>query len=243
MVGWLVEQQRLWMSEERLCQQHAHFLTALDLRHLPRVQVVRDIEPLQQNRGVAFRCVPVLLADDAFELAEAHAVGLGHLGLGVEELPFFERAPQTLVPHDDRVDHAELIEGELVLAEDAKLVGPRDRALLRGQLARQQLHERRLAGAVGACEAVAPAGGEGGRDVLEEHLRAVAHGDIADRDHRGHANRCRPSWWPGTLHFSATARQPQRLWRILNRPACRAATESLKVRRSDRSKLPWGPLN
>ncbi len=237
MVGWLVEQQRLWMSEERLCQQHAHFLTALDLRHLPRVQVVRDVEPLQQNRGVAFRRVPVFLADDAFELAEAHAVGLGHLGLGVEELPFFERAPQALVPHDDRVDHAELIEGELVLAEDAKLVGPRDRALLRGQLTRQQLHERRLAGAVGARQAVAPAGGEGGRDVLEEHLRAVAHGDIADRDHRGYANRCRPSGGREPSILARSCLEPQRLWGILNRPACRVATASLKVRRSDRSKL------
>ena len=192
MVGRLVEQQRLRMSEERLCQQHAHFLSALDLRHLARVQIVGDIEALQQDRRVAFGRVPIFLADDAFELAEPHAVGFGHLGLGVEELALFERTPEPLVPHDDRVDDAELIKGKLVLTEDAELVGPRDRALLRGQFARQQLHEGGLARAVGACEAVAPAAGEGGRDVLEEHLRAVAHGDVADRDHRGHANRC----WP-----------------------------------------------
>ena len=120
-VGRLVQQQRLRVAEQRLRQQHAHLLSALDLRHLARVQLVGDVEALQQDRGVAFGRVAVLLADDAFELAEAHAVGLGHLGLGVEELALFERAPQALVPHDDRVDHAELVEGELVLPQDAEL--------------------------------------------------------------------------------------------------------------------------
>ena len=43
------------------------------------------------------------------------------VGLGVEPLALLERAPQALVAHDDRVDDAELVEGELVLAQDAQL--------------------------------------------------------------------------------------------------------------------------
>ncbi len=79
MVGGLVEQQRLGMTEERLRQQHADLLTALQFGHRPFVQRVRDIEPLQEHRRIALRRVAVLFADDALELTEAHAVLVGHL--------------------------------------------------------------------------------------------------------------------------------------------------------------------
>ena len=86
MVGRLVEQQRLGMAEERLRQQHAHLLAALQLGHRPLVQRVGDVEALQQNGGVALGRVAVLLADDALELAETHAVLVGHVGLRVERV-------------------------------------------------------------------------------------------------------------------------------------------------------------
>ena len=92
-VGRLVEQQRLRIAEQRLRQQHAHFLAALHLAHQPMMELVGDIEALQQDRGVALRFVAVLFADDALELAEAHAIRVGHLGLGVEKVTLFERAP------------------------------------------------------------------------------------------------------------------------------------------------------
>ena len=65
------------MAEQRLRQQHADLLAALQLAHRPLVQRVGDVEPLQQHGGVAFGRVAVLVADDAFELAEAHAVLVG----------------------------------------------------------------------------------------------------------------------------------------------------------------------
>ena len=40
--------------------------------------------------------------------------------LGVENFAFFERFPKRGVAHDDSVDHAEFVEGELVLAQDAE---------------------------------------------------------------------------------------------------------------------------
>ena len=80
------------------------------------------------------------------------------VGLGVEPLALLERGPQPGVAHDDRVDHPERVEGELILPEHAELVGPDDRALLRLQLAGEQLHEGGLAGAVRPGQAVAPAG-------------------------------------------------------------------------------------
>ena len=52
-------------------------------------------------------------------------------GFGVELLALLERAPQPLVAHDHGVDHAELVEGELILAQDAELRRARDGAPLR----------------------------------------------------------------------------------------------------------------
>ena len=156
MVRRLVQQQRLRLAEERLRQQHAHLLAALQLAHLPLVERVRNIEALQQDRGVAFGRIPVLFADDPFELAEPHAVVVGHVGLGIELLAFCEGRPQARVAHDHRVDDAELVECELILAQHAELGGAHDIALLRRKLTGQQLHERGFAGAVRTGQAVPP---------------------------------------------------------------------------------------
>ena len=145
------------MAEQRLREQHADLLAALQLRHVALVQLVRNVETLQQNRGVALGRVAVFFADDALELAEAHAVGVGERGLGVQHLARLQRLPQPRVAHDHGVDHAECVERELILTQDAELVRPDDRALLRQRLAGQQLHERRLARAVRPGQAIAAA--------------------------------------------------------------------------------------
>ena len=131
MVGGLVEQQRGRAAEQRLRQQHAHLLAALQLAHLPFVQRGFHTQAVEQHRGVGFRRVAAFFADDAFELAEAHAVLVGQLvvRLVVERVAFLERPPERRVAHDDGVDHAELVEGELVLAQHAELLGARQPCL------------------------------------------------------------------------------------------------------------------
>ncbi len=91
MVGRLVQQQRRRAAEQRLREQHAHLLAALQLAHLPLVELVGNVEPLQQHGGIALGAVAVLVADDALEFAEAHAVRVGHVGLGVEDFALLER--------------------------------------------------------------------------------------------------------------------------------------------------------
>ena len=179
-VGGLVEEQGLGVAEERLREEDADLLAALELGHLALVELVGDVEALEKDGGVGFGLVAVFVADDAFELAEADAVFVGHLGLGVDDLALFERGPEGLVAHDDGVDDAVGVEVVLVLPEDAELFGADDGALLGVELAGEDLHEGGFAGAVGAGEAVAAAGGEGDGDIFEEELRAVAHGDIGD---------------------------------------------------------------
>ena len=108
--------------------------------------------------------VATFFADDAFEFTEAHAVGVGEfvVGLGVKGVAFLQRLPECGVAHDDGVDDAKFVEGELILAEDAEALGAGDRALGGLELAGEDLHQRGLAGAVGAGNRVAAARHEGG---------------------------------------------------------------------------------
>ena len=182
-VGGLVEQQSRRLAEERLRQQHAHLLAALQLAHLALVERLGNVQAVEQHGGVALGRVAVLVADGAFELAQPHAVFIGHFRLGVDAVALLERRPQRLVAHDDRVDDAIGVESELILAQHAEFARAHDRALLRLQLAGQDLHEGGFSGAIRPGEAVAAARSERCADVFKEELGAVAHGDIADADH------------------------------------------------------------
>ena len=130
-VGGLVEQEGLGLAEEGLREEHADFLSALQLAHLAVVQRFGDVEAVEEDGGVGFGGVAVFVADDAFEFAEAHAVFVGHLGFLVDAVALFERGPERLVAHDDGVDDAIGVEGELILAQDAELARADDGALLR----------------------------------------------------------------------------------------------------------------
>ena len=151
-------------------------------------------------------------------------------GFLVDAVALFEGGPEGLVAHDDGVDDAIGVEGELILAEDAELAGADDGALLGVELAGEDLHEGGFAGAVGAGEAVAAAGDEADADVFKEDLGAVAHGDIADTEHsfmipergpqRGMGTDCHPALGrikPGLIQsFGARTRgQPLRTAALL----------------------------
>ena len=159
----LVKQQRLRMSKQSLRQQHAYLLTARQLRHETLVLAVGNIQALQQNRCVAFGGVTIFLADDAFEFAELHTVRVGHFGFCVNHFALFESIPQPSVAHDDGVDHAILVEGKLILAQNSEFARANDRTLLRIEFPGQQLHERRLARPVRPRQAIALSGNKPGR--------------------------------------------------------------------------------
>ncbi len=179
-IGGLVEQQRLGMSKQGLRQQHADFLSARQFGHLPLMECVGNIEALQQDGRVTFGGVPVFFADDAFEFAEPHAVGVGQFRLGINLFALFQRCPEPLVAHNDGVDDTVRVEGELILAENAELAGTHHSSLLRVQFTSQKLHESGLAGAVGTSQAVALSGTKAGGNFVKQNFGAVAHGHIAD---------------------------------------------------------------
>ncbi len=172
-------------SEKRLREQHANFLSALQFAHFALVQRAFDAKAVEQSCGVGFGGVAAFFADDAFEFAEAHAVGVGQffVGLGVERVALFERFPERGVAHDDGIDHAKLIERKLVLPQDAHFFRARDGAFGRLDFAGQDFHECGFAGAIGAGDGVAAPGHKGAGHVLEEDPGSEAHGDVVDCEH------------------------------------------------------------
>ena len=182
-VGGLVEEEGFGVAEECLRQQDADLLAALELAHLALVEFFADVEAVEENGGIALGGVAIFIADDAFEFAEAHAVIVGHLGFLVDAIALFEGGPKGFVAHDDGVDNAIVVKGELILAEHAELSGANDGAFLRIEFAGEDLHKGGLAGAVGSGESVAPSGRKGYRDFFEQNLGAVAHRYIAYTQH------------------------------------------------------------
>src|SRR5207253_755853 len=132
-----------------------------------------------------------LVANNALELAQAHAVLVGHLRLLVNTVAFRERGPQRSIAHDHCIDHAVIVECELILAQHAHLSRAHDRALLRVQFPGEDFHKCGLAGAVGPGKTIAPSPDKGHGDLLKEDLRSIAHRHIADTDHLESV----PVWW------------------------------------------------
>ena len=89
------------------------------------------------------------------------------------------------VAHQHDVEHAHVLVRELVLLELAQpLVRvERDIAARRLEIAAEDLHQRRLAAAVRADQAVAIAVAELDADVLEQGLRPELHGDVGGGQH------------------------------------------------------------
>ncbi len=183
MVGRFVQQQGRRSAKERLRQQHANLLSALQFAHGALVQVVAfQAQSIEQHGGIGFRRVAALFADDAFEFAQAHAFLVGQLVVrfGVERVALLESLPQRGIAHDDGVNDAELVEGKLVLPQDAEFLRPRDRTLGRLDLLGQDLHKSGLAGAIGPGDGVAAPGHKATGDVLKETPLAEAHRDVID---------------------------------------------------------------
>ncbi len=180
MIGRLVEQQGLGLAEERLRQEHAHLLSALQPGHRAFVDVIRNVEPLEQHGRVALGRVTVFFADDAFELAETHAVVVCELRLGIERIALRQGVPEPLIPHDDGVDDTGLIERVLILPHHTQPARTDHSAALRLDLAREEAHERGFARAVRTGQAVASARRERRGDILEQELRTEPHGHAAD---------------------------------------------------------------
>ena len=116
-VGRLVEEQVVGMSEESFCQHYAHLFVVRQFAHHLVVHVVLDAEVGQHLVGVAFGVPSVHLSKLVFEFCHFDAVFLVEVGFHIESLALFHVLPKGLVSHEHGVSHAVLVIFEVVLFE------------------------------------------------------------------------------------------------------------------------------
>ena len=184
-VGRLVEQQDVRVRKQRLREQDPQLPPRGDGAHRAAVLLLGDAEAEEERARARLRVVSAVLGELRLEVGGLHVVVLGGVGVRVDRVALGHGRPHLLVAHQHDVEYALVFVGELVLAQapDA-LVGVDGDVARRGlQFAAEDLHERGLAAAVGADQAVAVAAAELDRDVIEQGPGPVLHGDAGCGDH------------------------------------------------------------
>ena len=149
------------------------------------MDVGRDPEPLEDLGGARLERVAVVVEDEVLDLGVAVGVEVA-VHVGEQALALLERLPDVLLAHHRDLDDRHVLVLEVVLLEDAHAGAPRhvDDAVRGDLVAGEDLEEGRLAGAVGADEAVARAGVQLEGDALEEGVAAEGFGQVGDRNHK-----------------------------------------------------------
>ena len=155
-VGRLVEQQVVGVSEQRFRQHHAHFFVVRQFRHQLIVLTLLHTEVLQQLGGLALGLVAVHLGECHLQFRSAVAVLLGHFGLRVECLALLHILPQRLVTHQHSVHHRVFVVFEVVLRQHRKAFSSPQfhRPFVRLQFTTDGLEQRRFSGTVGTDDSV-----------------------------------------------------------------------------------------
>ena len=179
-VGGLVEQQHVGLGEQGLGEQHAQLQPRRHLAHRQVVAPLLDAGVDQDRAGACLGGVAAVLRELALEFGGLHVVGVGRFRVGVDPVALLHRVPHLRVALHHHVQHALVLVGELVLVELAHPHTGLEHDLARAGLefAAQDLHQRGLAAAVRADQAVAVAVGELDGDVLEERLGFELDGEV-----------------------------------------------------------------
>ncbi len=167
-------------------QQHAQLPAWGDFAHRAEMLLKRNTQTKQQFSGTGFCGVAVHFGEFTFEFADLHAVFFAHFRQRVDAVALGLDLPQVLMAHDHGVDHVEFFVGELILAQLAQAHVRLEHHLTRRglQIATENLHEGRLAAAIGADQTVAVATGKFDGNVFEQRLGTELHGDVGGRNQR-----------------------------------------------------------
>ena len=179
-VGRFIEEQDVRVREQRLRQQHAQLPAGCDRAHRAIVLVHRNADAGQQFAGACLGSIAIVLGELRFEVGGLHVILVGRIRVRVDRVALGHRGPHLGVAHHHHVEHAHLFIRELVLAQLAEsLVHVQHHVARRGlEVAAEDLHEGRLAAAVGADQTVAIAIAELDRNVFKQRLGAELHRDI-----------------------------------------------------------------
>ena len=186
-VGGLVQEDDVRLSEEGLGQQHLHLLLGGEGAHLAVQNVIGEAKALDQAGDVALSLPAAHLGEFRLQLAGPDAVGVGEVLLLVQGVLLLHDVVEVLVAQDDGIQHGVGVVLEVVLLQNAHAVVLGDHHLAGGglQIPGEDAQKGGLAGAVGADDAVAVAGDELEVHVLEERLAGEVQGDVVDSDHSG----------------------------------------------------------
>ena len=184
-VGRFVQQQHVRVREQRLRQQHAQLPAGRDVAHRAAVLLGRNADAQQQFTGTCLGGVAVVFGVLGLQVGGLHVVVVRGFRVGVDGVALLCGGPHFGVAHHHHVQHAHVFIGELVLAQltEAHARFQHHVASARLQIAAQDLHEGRLAAAVGADQAIAIALAKLDRDVLEQGLGPELHGDVGGGKH------------------------------------------------------------
>ncbi|CDD51062.1 uncharacterized protein BN800_02348 [Bacteroides sp. CAG:875] len=155
-VGRLVEQQVVRISEKRLCQHHAHLFLTTQITHQRVMLVFLDAQPAQQDGRVALGIPAFQFGKLFFQFGCLDTVFIGKVFLGIQGLALFHDVPQHGVSHQHGIEHRMGIKLEVVLAQHRKTFARSqgDTSLGGVQFARNHFQERRLTGTVGSDDAI-----------------------------------------------------------------------------------------
>ena len=173
-VGGLVQQQDVGISEQGSGKQDLDLLRAGKLSHQIAVQLRLDSEAVQKGLRVGLRLPAAELRELGLQLAGLDAVFIGKVFFGVKGVLFLHDLEETGITLDHGIEDDLIIIFVLVLFQEGQSLslGNGNSAVGGIQLSAEDLKESGLSGAVGTDDAVAVSFGEFDVDIFKQGFLA-----------------------------------------------------------------------
>ena len=119
-IGRLVEQQVVRISEKRLCQHHAHLFLTTQITHQRVVLVFFYAQSAQQDSCIALGIPAFQFGKLFFQFGCLDTVFIGKIFLGIQGLALLHDVPKDGVSHQYGIEHRVGIKLKVVLAQHRK---------------------------------------------------------------------------------------------------------------------------
>ena len=184
-VGWLVEEEVVGLTEEGLCQHHAHLLLVGEVAHEFAVEGLLDAEAGKQGGGVVFGRVAADGGKLVFEFGHFDAVFVREVLFRVEGIALLHDLPHHGVTLQHGVEHRLVVEFEVVLRENGQPLAGTEFHLAFGGLefAADGFEQGGFAGTVGTDDTIDVAVREFHVHILIEDALAELNGYVGKCDH------------------------------------------------------------
>ena len=184
-IGRLVEEEVVGLTEEGLCQHHAHLLLVGEVAHEFAVEGLLDAEAGKQGGGVVFGRVAADGGKLVFEFGHFDAVFVCEVFFRVEGVALLHDLPHHSVTLQYGVEHRLVVEFEVVLRENRQAFAGTEFHLAFGGLefAADGFEEGGFTGTVGTDDTIDVAVREFHVHILIEDALAELNGYVGKCDH------------------------------------------------------------